>query len=179
MTRNQRRTTISSARRATLITAAVAGLLVTGACQPDEEPATTDTAADTAAGGMAGMGDMRGMAGTDHGAMKGMMEGGGMMDQMQGHMRMMDSAGADGMAAMMPMHRQMVANMIAQFNREMRDMNMQTDAAWTATVDSLRRDLVRLPELSGGELQSFMPEHHGRMMRLMEMHRTMMQNMKM
>lgn len=174
MTRDQRRSTFSSARRATLLTAAVAGLLVAAACQRDEEPATTDTAADTAAGGMAGM---------DHGAMeggmKGMMEGGGMMDQMQGHMRMMDSAGADQMAAMMPMHRQMVANMIAQFNREMRDMNMQTDAVWTATVDSLRRDLVRLPELRGAELQSFMPEHRGRMMRLMEMHRAMMQNMKM
>jgi hypothetical protein len=38
----------------------------------------------------------------------------------------------------MALHRQMVANMISQMNREMRDMNAAGDAAWTATIDSVR-----------------------------------------
>lgn len=167
MTRHQL-LTMSFARRATLLTVALAGSLVLAACQRETAPA-----ADTAAG------EMPGMAGMDHGAMQAGMQGGGMLDQMQAHMRMMDGAGADSMRAMVPMHRQMVANMIAQFNREMRDMNMQTDAAWTATVDSLRRDLVQLPELGGSELQAFMPAHRDRTMRLMQMHRSMMQDMQM
>lgn len=105
------------------------------------------------------------------------MGGGGMMDQMQAHMRMMDGAGADSLKAMMPGHRQMMANMISQFDREMRGMNM-TDVAWQATIDSLRRDNVQMPEMSAGELSSFMPGHHARVMRLMEMHRTMMAKME-
>ena len=169
MTRHQFLTTLP--RRATILTAALAGSLVLAACQREDAPATAGAAAgDTMAG-------MPGMAGMDHGAVQGGMESGGMMDQMQAHMRAMDGAGADSMRAMVPMHRQMVANMVAQFNREMRDMSMQTDVGWDATVDSLRRDLVRLPELSAGEVQAFMPAHRDRVMRLMEMHRSMMQNM--
>lgn len=163
-----------TAVRPAVIAAVVAATLAMGACRGTENaPAAADSAAtrsDTAAA-------MPGTARMDHGDMPGMQDG-GMMDQMQAHMRMMDGASADSMRAMMPTHRQMVANMLAQLNREMRDMNMQSDAAWTATVDSLRRDLVRLPELSGGELQSFMPEHRGRVMRLVEMHRSMMRRMQ-
>ncbi len=39
----------------------------------------------------------------------------------------------------------MAANMLAQFNREMSQMNMPDDPAWRATVDSLRQDLARMP----------------------------------
>jgi hypothetical protein len=69
--------------------------------------------------------------------------------------------------------------MLARMNREMRDMNMTADAAWNATVDSLRQDLTRMPELTGSELEAIMPGHRARMMRLMEMHRTMMSEMQM
>ena len=88
-------------------------------------------------------------------------------------------AGTDSMQVMMPMHRQMTANMLSAMNREMRDMNMTVDSAWSATVDSVRQDLVRLPELSGSELRAFMPAHRERVNRLMEMHRSMMADMKM
>ena len=125
--------------------------------------ATSTPAADTANQGMAGMPGMG---------------GGSMMEQMQAHMRMMDGATADSMKAMLPMHRQMLANMISQFDREMRQMNMKSDAAWQATLDSLRQDNLRLPELSPAELRSFMPAHGARVMRLMDMHRSMMANMK-
>lgn len=130
----------------------------------NQETAATDTgAAMGEMGGMQGMPDM----------------GGGMMEQMQAHMRMMDGVGTDSMQIMMPMHRQMVANMISQMNREMREMNMSGDAAWTGTMDSVRQDLVRLPDMSGAELRNFMPAHRTRVMRLMDSHRSMMQNMKM
>jgi hypothetical protein len=122
-------------------------------------------------------GGMQGMPGM-HGQMGGMASS-GMMDEMQQHMQWMMGAGTDSMQVMMPMHRQMTANMLSAMNREMRDMNMTVDSAWSATVDSVRQDLVRLPELSGSELRAFMPAHRERVNRLMEMHRSMMADMKM
>lgn len=131
------------------------------ACNARDEP---DAAADT------GMQGMKGVEGV--GAM---ME---MMSQMQSHMGMMEAAGADSTKAMLPMHRQMVANMISQMNSEMRAMNMKPNSAWQATIDSLRQDLVRMPEMSGIELRTFMAPHGARLMRLMDAHRTMMGGMK-
>ena len=104
------------------------------------------------------------------GDMKGHDMGGGSMAAMQAHLRMMQGASADSMRAMMPMHRQMAANTLAQMNREMRDMNMAGDAAWTATVDSVRQDLARMPEPNAVDMAA----HHARMTRLMEMHQRMM-----
>jgi hypothetical protein len=106
-------------------------------------------------------------------------EGGGMMAEMQAHMRSMQGVGGDSLRAMLPMHRQMAANMIAQMNREMRDMNMAGDGGWTATVDSLRQDLIRMPEMGAPELESFMAAHRARLERLMQMHGAMMGGMKM
>lgn len=136
----------------------------------NREPQTDDVEVSAETGtGMEGMQDMQGMSGMQD----------DMMGQMMGHMQMMNGAGPDSMRAMLPMHRQMVANMLAQMNREMREMNMATDAQWDATVDSLRSDLTRMPAMSAGELQALMPAHRDRMMRLMEMHRTMMSDMDM
>ncbi len=140
----------------------ITALFLAACAGGDDRDGAADTAApagDTAQAGMQGMG------------------GGGMMEQMQAHMRMMNGAGADSMQAMLPMHRQMVANMISQFGREMREMNMTADAAWLATIDSLRQDNIRMPEMSASELRAFMPEHGARVMRLMDMHRSMMANM--
>jgi hypothetical protein len=133
--------------------------------QAGGEPDTGQTAADTAMQGMPGMGGMQ---------RGGMME---MMTQMQSQMQMMQAMSADSMHALMPQHRQMAANMLAQMNREMQGMNMAGDTAWNATVDSLRQDLTRMPEMNAQELRAFMPEHRRRVMSLMEMHRTMMGRM--
>lgn len=153
---------------AALVLAACSGDKAGDAADADQAVAAQDTAG--AMSGMEGMQDMPGMPG---------MGGSGMMAQMQAHMRMMDGAGADSIQSMLPAHRQMVANMIAQANKDMRDMNMPGDAAWTATVDSLRQDLTRMPEMSGAELHQFMPAHGARVRRLMESHRAMMGNMRM
>ena len=63
-------------------------------------------------------------------------------------------------------------------NDQMRKMNMPANPAWNAITDSLRQDLVRLPEMSASQLHSFMPEHRARIMRFMQMHRSMMEGMK-
>ncbi|MGH7466063.1 MAG: hypothetical protein ACREK1_12855 [Longimicrobiales bacterium] len=143
---------------------------VLAACGTEQEQTRSD--ADPVESGAEPNDGMEGMEGM------GTMQD-GMMDEMMAQMQMMDGAGADSVQAMMPMHRQMAANMLARMNREMRDMNMTADAAWSATVDSLRQDLTRMPELTGSELEAMMPGHHARMMRLMEMHRTMMSEMQM
>lgn len=133
------------------------------------EPEQTRNAADPGESGPESAEGMEGMGGMQD----------GMMEQMMAHMQTMDGVGADSLEAMMPTHRQMAANMLARMNREMRDMNMTADAAWNATVDSLRKDLTRMPELTGSELEALMPAHRTRMMRLMEMHRAMMAEMQM
>lgn len=157
-----------------------ASFLLLGACAGEDPDADTAALSDTTeAGGMGGMQGMEGMEGME--GMQGMsgMQDGAMMTQMMSHMQMMQGTSADSMMAMMPAHRQMAANMLAQMNREMRDMGMAADSQWNATVDSLRSDLTHMPEMSGTELRTLMPAHHDRMMRLMEMHRTMMSKMPM
>ena len=144
------------------------------ACQSDDgRPATADSPAMAghadSAGGMGGMAGMGGMGG---------MMGSGMMDSMQAHMTMMDTMSGNRMKEMLPMHRQMAANMLSRMNSEMRSMNMAASADWTATVDSLRQDLIRMPEMGDQELKAMMADHHARMRRLMQMHRDMMRSMK-
>lgn len=117
------------------------------------------------------------------GGMEGMqmesMQQGGVPPQLQAHMQMMQGASGEQLAAMVPEHRQLVANMIAQMNREMRDMNMSDNTEWNETVQALRNDLVRLPEMTPEELKGFLPEHQARIEKLAEMHRGMMGNMQM
>lgn len=123
---------------------------------------------------MSGMPGMSGNAGGNAGG----STDGTMMDQMQTHLRMLDGASGDSLKAMMAMHRSEVANMISEANGQMRKMNMPAGTAWQATTDSLRQDLVRMPEMSASQLQAFMPGHRARIMRFMEMHRSMMSGMK-
>jgi hypothetical protein len=99
------------------------------------------------------------------------------MDSMETHMRMLDGMSGEQMKAMLPAHRQMVANMLSQMNQEMRSMNMSGDPQWTATADSIRQDLIHMAEMSPQELNRAMPAHHARITRLMEMHRKMTQKM--
>ena len=137
----------------------------------------TSDRADTAAGGM-DTGGMAGTAGMGTGGMGGMMSG-AMMDSMVAHMREMDTANAANVQAMLPVHRQLAGNMIAQMNREMGDMKMPTDAGWTALMDSVRQDLIRMPDMDAQQLKAFMPGHQHRMTRLIDGHRSMMRDMKM
>ena len=96
------------------------------------------------------------------------------VDSMTAHMRTMDTSSAASLQAILPMHRQMVANMLSQMNSDMRSMNMTADAKWTALADSVRQDLVRLPEMNAQQLKQNMTAHHGRVTRLMQSHMAMM-----
>jgi len=147
---------------------ALAFLVALTACDRAEQE--RQAAPDTAVVAERPMEGMPGMSG---------MQSGAMMEQMQSHMQMMQGMGADSMKTMVPQHRQMVANMISQMNREMRGMNMANNEQWNATVDSVRQDLTQMPEMREQELQTFMPEHGVRVMRLMDMHRSMMSHTNM
>ena len=97
-----------------------------------------------------------------------------MMDSMEVQMRGMEHMSPTQLRAAMPMHRQMTANMLMQMTDEMRSMNMAASPAWDATIDSIRQDLVRMPDMSARELKELTPAHQARVQRLMDMHRTMM-----
>lgn len=116
---------------------------------------------------------MRGMQGME--GMQGM--GSAMMMQMRAHMDSMRAMSGEHMRENLAMHRQMTANMLADFNRQMREMNMSADAAWDALSDSIRNDLTAMPEMTAADLQALMPAHHARMTRLMDMHGAMMKGM--
>jgi hypothetical protein len=60
----------------------------------------------------------------------------------------------------------------------MRSTNMRGDPMWNALVDSVRQDLVHMPDMSGQELKTLMPAHQARVMRLMQMHQQMMRGEK-
>ena len=156
----------------TFRTAFVALCSALAACTASDQRAVdTDTGAGTATSATSDTA-MKGM-----GSMAGMMSA-STMDSMHVHMQMMDTSSAQHVAAMLSTHRQMAANMLSRMNADMRGMNMSGDAAWNATVDSLRQDLTRMPDLDAAALKSMMPAHHARMMRLMQMHRDMMGKMK-
>ena len=97
-----------------------------------------------------------------------------MMREMRAHMRGMMGARADSLHRLMPMHRQMTANMLQQMDTEMRGMQMAGDTSWTALADSVRQDLTQLPGVGDAELREFMERHRGRVERLMLRHEQMM-----
>lgn len=136
---------------------------------------SSSNAADTRASAAkpdstAAMSSMAGMSGT--------MMTKDATDSMHAEMTRLTAATPDQAKGMVAMHRQMVANMLSQMNADMRSMNMTADPAWTALVDSIRRDLVNLPDLSGTQLTTMLPDHRTRVERLMSMHEKMMGPMK-
>lgn len=136
-----------------------------------------DARTDSAGSAMDDMGSMQGMPGMGGMAMG--MDSGMMarMNQMNQHMTMMRGLAADSMKAMLPLHRQMTANELAEMGQEMQKMKMATDSTWDALVDSIRTDLRTMPDMASDSLHRMMPMHVGRMMRLMQMHHDMMMKM--
>jgi len=160
----------------------LAGLATLAACRSRDNAnnaASADSAANPGAGprSPARTGGMAGMPGMS-GAPMGHMMGGGMMDSMRAHLTMIDRLSADRMKAMLPAHRAMVADMLSRMSSEMRWMDVSGDAAWTATVDSVRRDLDSMPAMSGPHLEAMMPAHRARITRLLRAHRDMMSKAK-
>lgn len=171
---------MTSSRLVAVLAALVAG---SSACTSKEASSTHDSASAANAGSLEGArradSSGKGSGATGMPGMAGMSStmGSAMMDSMQAHMRMMTSMTADKMAATFPTHSQMVANMLSQMTAEMRSMNMPADAAWTATIDSVRQDLIRLPVMTKPELKQAMPAHLARVSRVMQIHKDMMAKM--
>lgn len=97
----------------------------------------------------------------------------GAMDMMA-HMQTMHAMHGDSLMMMMPQHGQMLGNMMTHMDREMQSMNLSPDSLESALADSLRSDLMRMPGMSAPEMEAFMPGHQARVMRMMEMHGSMM-----
>ncbi len=90
---------------------------------------------------------------------------------------LLDSVGATQgrtVIGMIPAHRTITANLLANMQSDMTAMSMPGDASWTTTVDSVRQDLVRLAELTPAETLALMPAHRARVLRLLAMHSAMM-----
>jgi hypothetical protein len=145
----------------------IAASVITAACTKPDAGASTDSVARADS-----MANMPGMRPSTGGAMA-------MAEALEAQLKAARGVSADSLGALLPAHRQATANLIAAFGKEMRDMNMAADAAWTATVDSLRNDLRTMPDLDAASLQSLMPRHEARITRLIQMHQAMMKNMKM
>jgi len=125
---------------------------------------------------MGGM-PMAGMDGTkETDSMRGTMR---MTREMRVQMQTMQKASGEQMMSMIPAHRQRTANLLAEMNSEMRAMIMSGDAGWLALVDSVRQDLIQIPEMKARELADFWPAHEARTTRLLQMHQTMLKDMKM
>jgi hypothetical protein len=135
----------------------------------DELPEAAEAGQDAGADDMAGMEGMPGMRGATSARNMG--------SEMTAHMDQMQGTNGDSLMQMVPVHRQMLGNLISQMNREMAGMNMAADASWTALTDSLRDDLVRIPSMAATEIRAFMPEHRGRVDRLISTHGAMMGGM--
>ena len=164
----------------TLTAVLIAALVVACGRSESRTASSADSAAtargNSSAGSLEGANRPSSTSATGAMQMPGMMSA-ATMDSMETHMRMLDGMSGEQMKAMLPAHRQMVANMLSQMNQEMRSMNMSGDPQWTATADSIRQDLIHMAEMSPQELNRAMPAHHARITRLMEMHRKMTQKM--
>ena len=154
---------------AALLVVAVAACTRSGdKITPRDSKGMEDSVQQAAVRDTTAMTDMKGMDGMRD------TSSSGLSGEMRTHMMAMSGAAAGSIQRLVPTHRQLVANMVARMNGEMRDMQMTGDAAWSSTVDSLRQDLIRLPELSGPELAAMMPTHLARVTRLAAMHQQMM-----
>ena len=155
--------------------------IIASACTKTGDETAASAAATAGASAQAvppGMGDMKGMEGmrvSDSAGMKGMS---GMSGEMQKHMQSMSGMSGEQMKATLPVHRQMVANMLSQMTGEMQKMKMTADAGWSATMDSVRQDLVRMPAMSPADLNAMMTQHMARVSRLGTMHKEMMGKMQ-
>ena len=97
-----------------------------------------------------------------------------MMQQTRSHMRRMAGVPADSLMEVMPMHRQMVGQMLEGMDRGTMGMGARSDSVWNATLDSVRNDVTRMEGMSAAELREIMPAHRARVERLMSMHDSVM-----
>ena len=84
--------------------------------------------------------------------------------------------GADTVHARWPVYRTAVDGMLAQMTVATMHMKMPMDAQWPALMDSVHRDLARMPGLHGDALTNALAAHRRRLARLVELLRHMAQS---
>ena len=139
--------------------AGLIGVLVLAACgEKKSEPQQQ---------AMSGMSNMSGMAGMT-------MKADSLMPMMRAHLDSLARMPSPSAAGMLQAHETVASQMLDAMGSDMRMMNMRPDSAWTALVDSVKRDLAHLPSLSGRALETRVKAHVERMRRLLELHGRMM-----
>jgi hypothetical protein len=148
--------------------------LVIIACNADvKQQPNTPAAGDSA---VATSSDSGGM-----GSMPGMAPSGGsstatMIADMKVKLADIEKVKPDSLEIVVPGHRAAAAALLSEMNREMAAMQMQGDSRWSAIADSVRQDLIMLPETKGGALSALVAAHKTRMLRMMQMHEDMMKH---
>lgn len=142
-------------------------------CSPDAKQSDTASVRDSAAATAADSGGMSSMPGMAAAGGSGTVS---MIADMKAKLDDIEKLDADSLAKIVQDHRSKAAALLSEMNREMASMQMQGDAAWSTMADSVRRDLITLPETNRAGLKTLMAAHRGRMLRLMQMHADMMKH---
>ncbi len=138
----------------------LAAVLVLAACGEKERELQQQAMPD--------MGNMPGVAGMT-------MQADSLMPMMRVHLDSLARLPAQS-AGMLQAHEAMASQILDAMGSDMTMMGMQPDSAWTALVDSVKRDLAELPSHSGRALAALMRVHAERMRRLLSMHGGMMKD---
>lgn len=75
----------------------------------------------------------------------------------------------------LPLNINMLRDIIAEYDREMRVLDVPADTSWRVIVDSLRLDLDKMPTLPAADLPTFLPGHQRRVRNLIRAHERMLQ----
>jgi hypothetical protein len=148
-------------------------LIVIG-CNADVKPQPNTAAvgdpATATSSDSAGMGSMPGMPSN------GASSTATMIAEMKENLSEIEKVGPDSLEIVVAKHRAMAAALLSEMNREMAAMQMQGDARWSAIADSVRQDLILLPETKAAALRALVDAHKTRMLRMMQMHEEMMKH---
>ena len=175
---------MTTVKTAALVVLAIAAL---SACRVSGDAGASRDAADS---GRAGRDSTVSPSGSQHpdgsphvGATPGMLAsphqtGNARIDSVGAQMRANEALNPAQVKALIPRHRRMVARMLSEMNGDVRRMQVTAIPGWTAIMDSVRRDLAKLPGLPAEELRDALPAHDARVLRLMQMHADLMKGSK-
>ena len=88
---------------------------------------------------------------------------------MEVELKALDTAKAPTIQAQLPQHIVAASRLVKHLDDEMQREGKATVPEWRAIVDSVRQDLVRMPEMSVSEIMTYMPSHHARLEQLMKL----------
>jgi hypothetical protein len=106
------------------------------------------------------------------------MTSAGAMDSLETGLRAMDMMTAAQLQAAFPAHQRAAGAMLSRMNADVQGMHMSPNMGWSATTDSLHRDVTGMAGMTGAQMHAAMPAYHARMTRLIGMHGQMMTGTK-